>query len=187
MSFACILVCRLDNTRRIRCHNNDYFFYRNWYFEYNLQIWKSDRFSIWQLPQNKSATHHREGMAIRINQIKTASNDLCTFSLRWNWRNTDRWTLITQYTISSTCMWGTPCWSSRSWRGSHQGWISRNLHRICLCQVQIRLPTLALKPRGDATRKSKTGISVVPRKGIMSSKNSVDIKNRKLTVNIFQS
>ena len=33
--------------------------------------------------------------------------------------------------------------------------ISGNLHGICLCQVQIRLPTLALKPKGDVTRKSK--------------------------------
>ena len=40
---------------------------------------------------------------------------------------------------------------------SQQRWISKNvdLHHICLSQVQIRLPTLALKPRGDVTRSPK--------------------------------
>ena len=33
-------------------------------------------------------------------------------------------------------------------------------------------PTLALKPRGDVTRRSKTGVSVAPQKGLMSSKQS---------------
>ena len=32
-----------------------------------------------------------------------------------------------------------------------------NVHHICLRQVQIRLPTLTLKPRGDIIRSAKTG------------------------------
>ena len=58
--------------------------------------------------------------------------------------------------------------------------ISGNLHGICLCQVQIRLPTLALKPKGDVTRKSKTGISVATTK-----KNYVFQKLKKNYINML--
>ena len=34
----------------------------------------------------------------------------------------------------------------------HQRWISGNVHHIFLCQVQIRLPTLALKHTGEVNR-----------------------------------
>ena len=33
----------------------------------------------------------------------------------------------------------------------------RNIYHVHLCQVQMRLPTLALKPRGDVTRSPKQG------------------------------
>ena len=33
----------------------------------------------------------------------------------------------------------------------------RELYHICLCQVRIRLPTLALKPKGNVTRSKKQG------------------------------
>ena len=46
---------------------------------------------------------------------------------------------------------------SRGQQVSHQKWISGNIHHICLGQVWIRLPTLALKPRGDITISSKQG------------------------------
>ena len=39
----------------------------------------------------------------------------------------------------------------KSWR------YSLNIHHICLHQVRIRLPTLALKPRNDVTRSPKQG------------------------------
>ena len=39
---------------------------------------------------------------------------------------------------------------------SHQGWISED-YMSCLCKVWIRLPTLALIPRGDVTRSPKQG------------------------------
>ena len=39
-------------------------------------------------------------------------------------------------------------WPSKGWQVSHQRWMSGNIHHICLIQVWIRLPTLALKPRG---------------------------------------
>ena len=51
-------------------------------------------------------------------------------------------------------------------RGKSQGMC--NIH---LNTAQIRLPTLALKPRGEVTRSPKTGVSVAPQKGLMSSKN----------------
>ena len=43
----------------------------------------------------------------------------------------------------------------------YQKWISGNidLHYICLCQMRIRLHSLALKPREDVTRSPKQGIS----------------------------
>ena len=37
---------------------------------------------------------------------------------------------------------------------------------VCICQAQIRLPTLALKPRGHINRSPKTGVSVAPQKGL---------------------
>ena len=40
---------------------------------------------------------------------------------------------------------------------------------VNLSQAQIRLPTLALKPRGDITRSPKQGYQC-PTKGLMSSK-----------------
>ena len=46
-----------------------------------------------------------------------------------------------------------------------------NLWDVCLCQVQIRLPTQALKLRGDITRRKKNRASVAPQKGLISSKN----------------
>ena len=49
-----------------------------------------------------------------------------------------------------------PCWPSGGQRVSHQRWISGNIHHIHLCQVRIRLSTLALKPR-DVTRSLKWG------------------------------
>ena len=33
----------------------------------------------------------------------------------------------------------------------------RNIYHVHLCQVQMRLPTLALKPRGDVTESPKQG------------------------------
>ena len=57
-------------------------------------------------------------------------------------------------------MWGSdwlPCWLPRGQQVSHQRWISGNVYYIHLLQVWIRLPTLALKPRGDITRSPKQG------------------------------
>ena len=52
-----------------------------------------------------------------------------------------------------------PCWLSRGWHLLHQRWILWNVHHVCLCQVQIKLSTLALKPRGGLTRNPNRGIS----------------------------
>ena len=41
-------------------------------------------------------------------------------------------------------------------------------HHACLHQVQIRLPTLALKPRGDVTKSPKKGLLSGPTKALMS-------------------
>ena len=41
---------------------------------------------------------------------------------------------------------------------------------VRLCQVQIKLPTLALKPRGDVTRSQKQEYQCLHKKGLMSSK-----------------
>ena len=46
-------------------------------------------------------------------------------------------------------------WYYTSAKVLHQRWISRNVYHICLCKVWIRLPTRALKPRGDVTRSPK--------------------------------
>ena len=35
--------------------------------------------------------------------------------------------------------------------------LRERIYHVCLCQVRIRLPTLALKPRGDVTRSPKQG------------------------------
>ena len=43
----------------------------------------------------------------------------------------------------------------RGWQVSHCSIISGKIHHLCLCQVQIRLPTLALKPRGNIIRSPK--------------------------------
>ena len=40
---------------------------------------------------------------------------------------------------------------------SNEDLLSNHSDQICLCQVRIRLPTLALKPRGDVTRSPKQG------------------------------
>ena len=50
-----------------------------------------------------------------------------------------------------------PCFLLRGWQVLHQRWISGNIHHVYLCQAEKRLPTLALKPRGDITRSSKQG------------------------------
>ena len=58
------------------------------------------------------------------------------------------------------CMWGSdrqPCWLQRGRQVLHQRCISGNVYHVCLCQVRIRLPTLALKPRGDVIRSPKQG------------------------------
>ena len=39
----------------------------------------------------------------------------------------------------------------------HQKWFSGNVLDVCLRKVRIRLPTLALKPRGNITKRSKQG------------------------------
>ena len=49
------------------------------------------------------------------------------------------------------------CWPYTPAEVSHQRWISGNVYHVCLHKVQIRLPTLALKPRGDITRSLKQG------------------------------
>ena len=46
------------------------------------------------------------------------------------------------------------CWPLRIWQMSHQRW---HIHHICLHHVWTKLPTLALKPRGDITRNLKQG------------------------------
>ena len=45
---------------------------------------------------------------------------------------------------------------------------SHNMYASTKCE--IRMPTLALKPRGDVTRSPKRGLSVAPQKGLMSFK-----------------
>ena len=50
-----------------------------------------------------------------------------------------------------------PCWPSRGRQVQHQRWISGNMLRVHLHQVWIKLPTLALKPRGNFTRSLKQG------------------------------
>ena len=42
-------------------------------------------------------------------------------------------------------------WVQNVRRVSHRRWISAIVHHLWFYQVQIRLPTLALKPRGDVT------------------------------------
>ena len=49
------------------------------------------------------------------------------------------------------------CWLYTLAEVSHQRWISGNVYHVRLCKVQIRLSTLALKPRGDVTRSLKQG------------------------------
>ena len=48
-----------------------------------------------------------------------------------------------------------PRWPPRDQEVLHQRWISRNMLHVCLHEAWIRLPTLALKPRGDITRSPK--------------------------------
>ena len=50
-----------------------------------------------------------------------------------------------------------PCWPSGGQQVSHQRLVSRNIYHIHLCQVWVRLPTLALKPRADVTRSQNQG------------------------------
>ena len=50
-----------------------------------------------------------------------------------------------------------PCWPSKSQQVLCQMWISGNVHHKCLCQVWIRLLTLAMKPTEDVTRSPKQG------------------------------
>ena len=47
------------------------------------------------------------------------------------------------------------CWPYTPVEVSYQRWISGNVYHIRLWKVWIRLPTLALKPRGDITRSPK--------------------------------
>ena len=51
------------------------------------------------------------------------------------------------------------CWSYTLAKVLHQRWISGNVYYACLFQVQIRLLTLSLKPRGIIHSGSK-GISI---------------------------
>ena len=55
--------------------------------------------------------------------------------------------------------------------------VAPGVYPLRLHHTQIRLPTLAFKPRGDITRSPKTGVSVAHEKGLMSSKNC---KKRKI-------
>ena len=50
----------------------------------------------------------------------------------------------------------------------------RNVHYVYLCQVQIRLPTLALKPRGDITRSPKQGYQWTHKKDICQCSHGKD-------------
>ena len=50
-----------------------------------------------------------------------------------------------------------PWWLWRGQQVLHQRWISWNIHHIHLCQVQIRLPILVLKPTGNIIRSPKQG------------------------------
>ena len=59
------------------------------------------------------------------------------------------------------------CWPLRGQQVSHQRWISGN---VCLCQAWIRLPTLALKPRGDITRSLNQGYQWSNKKDLYSPK-----------------
>ena len=77
---------------------------------------------------------------------------------------------VSQLNLASYLCWNMhvgkqPCWLSRGQQVLHQSWISRNIYHVCLHQVWIKLPTLALKPRG-CHQKSKTGVSVAPQKGL---------------------
>ena len=73
-------------------------------------------------------------------------------------------------------------WTGLQVRGSKSLGCHADLYTVSRCHTggnlritQVRKhpsegSTLALKPRADITRKSKTGVSVAPRKGLMSSK-----------------
>ena len=49
------------------------------------------------------------------------------------------------------------CWPYTLAKVSRQMWILGNVYHLCLYQLQIRLATLALKPKGDVTRSLKQG------------------------------
>ena len=77
---------------------------------------------------------------------------------------------------AETRMWGSDrlsCWLPRGQQVSHQRWISRNIYNVCLCQVQIRLPTLALKPGGDVIRSPKQGYQRPHKKDVCPSKKKI--------------
>ena len=57
-------------------------------------------------------------------------------------------------TSGETCMWGKQLAAMAAIytsKGVRQEVNLGNIYHVCLCQVWIRLPTLALKPRGDVT------------------------------------
>ena len=75
-------------------------------------------------------------------------------------REVSYWIQHPRSTSAETCMWWSDrlsCWPPRGWQVSHQMWILGNAYHIHFCQVRIRLPTLALKSRGDITRTPKQG------------------------------
>ena len=55
------------------------------------------------------------------------------------------------------------CYPSRGWQHVAPEVDLRECTLICFCNVCKVEPTLALKPRGDVTRKSKTGVPVAPK------------------------
>ena len=67
-------------------------------------------------------------------------------------------------TPAETCMWGKrPAATLAIYTGksSHQRWISENIFHVCLHQVRIKLPNLALKIQRRHHQKSKTGVSEI--------------------------
>ena len=72
------------------------------------------------------------------------------------------------------------CWPYTLAEVLHQRWISYHIH---LYQVQIRLPTLALKLRGDITRSPKQGYQWPKKWSCMTTK--IFLKNR-ISVHWFQ-
>ena len=63
-----------------------------------------------------------------------------------------------------------PCWPWRGWQLLNKRWISGNIHHVHFYQVQMKLPTLALKPRGDIIISPRQGYQWSHKKDISSSK-----------------